>query len=255
MARPGNTLAVSVLDTLNTADADILNGEVLITGIPPIKWRDIVDYRLIPDSVGALQVSTINYGVSPLVPVVGTAYKIVIRPNFPDGLAELAEPRSETYIVVASTAVLADLTIALTAAINANTQSKFTSTSTVTTVVINQRDFTIEGFTVTLATNSDAIATGTPYVAPAGTAAIVAANVPPSTTVGGAAYDTYIISIDQRKYFDSAGDVTAEKLQAIVYANIAGTGSYANFTAAMLAIFDGSNGAPVLGTAEYNAFV
>ena len=179
--------------------------------------------------------------------VVGQAYKIVVAPNFPNGVAELAEPQSETYIVVASTVTLADLTAALEAAIDANTQSKFTATSTATTVVITQKDFTIEGFTVRLATSSDAIVATAAYVAPAGTAAIVTANVPPTTTVGGAAYDTYIITIDNRKYFGSDGDVSAEQVQAIVYANIAGAGSYANFTAAMLAIFDGSNGAPVLG--------
>jgi len=246
MSRPVNALGVSVLDNPAAVDAVLANSVVTLKGLPDFNWRDAVAYEAIVNSPGVLQISTATYAA---LPVVGQAYKIVIRPNFPDGSAELAEPQSETYIVIASTAVLADLTAALDAAIDANTLSKFTATSTATTVVITQKDFTIEGFTIGLATGSASITTGTPYTAPAGTPAIVKAAVPPGTTVGGAGYTTYIFTIDVRKYYDSAGDVTASHLQAIVYANTGG-GTYGAFNVALTAIADGTATA-----AEYRALV
>tara|TARA_R110002020_G_scaffold220785_1_gene428727 strand:+ start:6456 stop:7202 length:747 start_codon:yes stop_codon:yes gene_type:complete len=248
MARPGNALGVSVLNAPVAGDAVLANGVVTITGLPPIHWRDIVGYTSTAAATGTEQISTAD--MSAITPVIGQAYKLVLRPNLIKlGVAEIPVGQSETYIAVASTVVADDLSQQFSDAIDNNTQSTIDAANAAGVITLTQKDFSIAGFTVPEAPGGTVIATGTPYVAPSGTQALVQADVPPTTTVNASTFTKYEISVHKRKEFASDGDVTAQKVTAIIYADDQ-FATYGAFNTALTTIVDGTGTA-----AEYLALV
>lgn len=248
MARPGNALGVSVLNAPGAGDVTLANGVVTITGLPPISWRDIVGYTVTGSSAGVEQVTTAT--MTTVTPVVGQAYKLVIRPNLIKvGVAEIPIGQSETYIAVASTTDPADLAQQFTDAINNNTQSKVAATIAAAVITLTQKDFTIDGFTVPESPGGTVLVDTAAFVKPAGTQALVEADLPSGTTVDATTFTKYEIVIHRRKEFASDGDVTAQKVVAIVYADDDG-GTFAAWNTAITAVMDGTDTA-----AEYLALV
>ena len=249
MAKPQNALGVSVLDAPVAGDAALAKGIVSLTGIPPIVYKDVTSFVETVFSAGVLQVEDID--LTPFSPVVGTASKIIIKANLkPDGVAVFAQNESKTYIIVASTTNVDDLGNAFADAINNDNTSFVTATYTAGTDVLEltQKNFDIDGFSVP---DSPVVSTtNTAFVEPAGTADIVQGFVDSSVTVGSSQYKKYEITFHQSKEFDSAGDVTAQKLVAIIFADDQDAG-FAAFDTAITNIFD----AAVVGDAEVKKYL
>lgn len=239
MARPGNALGVSVLNTPVGGDAALATGIVTITGLPTIKYKDIDIFDVINFSAGVLQREDIDF--TGFAPVVGQAYKIVIRPNLRRlGVAEIPKGQSETVIVIAATTTLADLLVLFETAINNNSQV-VTATIAVNVLQINQVDFTIDGFSVPeFPAGITGVTTGVAFVEPNGSPSQVESFVDSSVTVAaGGQFRRYTLAIHKRKEFAADGDVTSQKVLAIVFADEL-DGGFAAFNTALIAILDGS---------------
>ena len=239
MARPGNALGVSVLNTPVGGDAALATGIVTITGLSTIKYKDIEVFDVINFSAGVLQQEDMNF--AGLVPIIGQAFKIVIRPNLQRlGVAEIPTGQSETTIIIATTTTLTDLIDLFVTAINNNSQ-KVTATRNANVLELNQDDFTIDGFSVPeFPAGITGVTTNTAFVAPNGSPSQVESFVDSSVTVAaGGQFRQYTLAIHKRKEFASDGDVTAQKVLAIVFADELDAG-FAAFNTALVAILDGS---------------
>ncbi len=249
MARPGNALGVSVLNLPVGGDAALSNSEVVITGLPNINWRDIVSYETEVFSAGVLQQEDVDF--AGLTVVVGQAYKIVVKYNvLRIGVAEIPTERSITKIVVASTTTLTDLIDLFVTAVNNDTAAKVTATRNANVLELDQDDFTIDGFQVPeFPIGITGVTTGTAFVKPAGSPAQVAEFVDSSVVITGTEFKRYTLTVHKRKEFDSDGDVSSQKLLAIVFADEQ-AGDFAAFDSALTTIVDGTDTA-----AEYRALV
>jgi len=239
MARPGNAIGVSVLNAPVGGDAALATQIVTITGLPEIKYKDIDSYQVINFSAGVLQQEDVNF--AGLTPTVGSPFKIVIRPNLQRiGVAEIPKGQSETYTVIASTTTLTDLIDQFVTAINTSSPT-VTATRNVNVMELNQNDFTIDGFSVPeFPAGITGVTTDTAFVAPNGSPSQVESFVDSSVTVGASGeFRRYTLVIHKRKEFASDGDVTSQKVLAIVFADEL-AGSFAAFDTALTNIVDGS---------------
>lgn len=249
MARPGNALGVSVLNTPVGGDAALATGIVTITGLPTIKYKDIDVFDVVNFSAGVLQQEDADF--AGLVPTVGSAFKIVIRPNLRRiGVAEIPEGQSETSIVIATTTTLIDLIDLFVTAINDNSQV-VTATRNVNVLELNQINFDIDGFSVPeFPAGITGVTTNTAFVEPNGSPSQVESFVDSSVTVAaGGQFRRYTLAIHKRKEFASDGDVTSQKVLAIVFADEL-DGGFAAFNTALTDILDGSG-----ALADYVALV
>ena len=249
MTRPGNALGVSVLNLPVGGDAALANSAVSITGLPDINWRDIVAYDVEVFSAGVLQQEDVDF--TGFTPVIGQAYKILVKYNIIRiGVAELPTESSITKIVVASTVTLIDLIDDFVTAINNDLQAKVTATRNANVLELNQDDFTIDGFNVPeFPIGITGVTTNTAFVKPAGSPALVAEFVDSSVVITGTEFRKYELTVHKRKEFDSDGDVSSQKLRAIVFADEL-AGGFAAFDTALTAIVDGTD-----TPAEYIALV
>lgn len=239
MAKPGNAIGVSVLNTPVGGDAALATGVVTITGLPTIKYKDIESYGVINFSAGVLQQEDMNF--AGLVPIIGDPFKIIIRPNLQRlGVAEIPKGQTETYIVLATTTTLTDLIDLFVTAINNNSQT-VTGTRNANVLELDQNDFDIDGFSVPeFPAGITGVTTNTAFTAPNGSPSQVESFVDSSVTVAASGqFRRYTIVIHNRKEFASDGDVTAQKVLAIVFADEL-AGSFAAFNTAITAIVDGS---------------
>ena len=106
---------------------------------------------------------------------------------------------------------------------------------------LDQDDFTIDGFSVPeFPAGITGVTTNTAFVAPNGSPSQVEEFVDSSVTVSASGeFRRYTIAIHKRKEFAADGDVTSQKVLAIVFANELG-GSFAAFNTAITDIVDGS---------------
>lgn len=229
MAKPGNALGVSVLNLPVAADAVIAAGIVTIEGIPPLAFRDLVGFQTTAFTAGVLQADTLTL----TTPVVGQAYKIVIRANQkPLGVAEMPDGKSKTYIVIASTTSISDLVTQFTGAINNDLSAFVDATANTNDLELVQKGgFTIDGYSIP---DSPVVPTSvTAFTKPQGSPTEVESFVDKSVTVdAGGQFKKYVITIHNRKEFDSAGDVSAQKLVAIIFADET-AGDFAAFNTAL----------------------
>lgn len=241
MAKPGNALGVSVLNTVQAAAADVsfAAGEITITGLPPFRYKDVVGYVSTAAAVGTLQIDTITF--TAFTPVIGQAYKIKLRPNLIRiGVAEIPIGQTEVYITVATTVTANDLSQQFADAITNNTQSKVTAVNAAGVITVTQKDFTIDGFSVPEVPGLVVVATTTPFVKPAGSQTEVEGAVDSSVSVDATTFQKYEIELHRRKEFDSAGDVSAQRLLAIVYVDDT-DGNFAALDTELDAVFDGTH--------------
>ena len=239
MAKPGNAIGVSVLNAPIGADAALATQIVTITGLPEIKYKDIDSFDVINFTAGVLQQEDVDF--AGLVPTVGSPFKIVIRPNLQRiGVAEIPKGQSETYTVIASTTTLTDLIDQFVAAINTSSAT-VTATRNSDVMELNQDDFTIDGFSVPeFPAGITDVTTNTAFVAPNGSPSQVESFVDSSVTVAASGeFRRYTIVIHKRKEFAADGDVTSQKVVAIVFADEL-AGSFAAFNTAITNIVDGS---------------
>ena len=244
MAKPQNALGVSVLDAPVAGDAAIAKGIVSLTGIPPIVYKDVTSFITTVFSAGVLQVEDIDF--TGFVPVVGTAHKIILKANQKSGgVAVFPEGETKTYIIVASTTDVDDLGNQFKDAITNDLTSFVTAIYTAGTDVLEltQKNFDINGFSVP--DSPVASVTNTGFTAPAGTPAVVQGFVDSSVTVGSSQYKKYEITLNKTKEFDSSGDVTAQKLVVIIFADDQDAG-FAAFDTAIGDVFN----AAAVGDAE-----
>ena len=243
MAKPGNAIGVSVLNAPVGANAAIATGVVTIAGLPTIKFKDIESFDVINFTAGVLQQEDVDF--AGLVPIVGQAFKIVIRPNLRRlGVAEIPIGQSETTIVIATTTTLTDLIDLFVTAINNNSQ-KVTATRNANVMELDQDDFTIDGFSVPeFPAGITDVTTNTAFVEPNGSPSQVESFVDSSVTVAASGeFRRYTFVIHKRKEFASDGDVTSQKVLAIVFADEL-AGSFAAFNTAITNIVDGSEALP-----------
>lgn len=239
MARPGNAIGVSVLNAPIGADAVLATGVVTIKGLPEIKYKDIDVYDTVPFSAGVLQQEDANF--AGLVPTVGSPFKIIIRPNLQRiGVAEIPKGQSETYTVIASTTTLTDLIDQFVTAINTSSPT-VTATRNANVLELDQNDFTIDGFSVPeFPAGITGVTTNTAFVAPNGSPTQVESFVGSNVNVSASGqFRRYDIVIHKRKEFAADGDVTSQKVLAIVFADEL-AGSFAAFNTAITNIVDGS---------------
>ena len=243
MARPGNAIGVSVLNTPLGGDAALATGVVTITGLPTIKFKDIESFGVIPFTAGVLQQEDMDF--TGLVPIVGDPFKIVVRPNLQRiGVAEIPLGQSETFIVIATTTTLVDLIDLFVTAINNNSQT-VTATRNGNVLELDQNDFTIDGFSVPeFPAGITGVTTNTAFVEPNGSPSQVESFVDSSVTVAASGeFRRYTLVIHKRKEFASDGDVTSQKVLAIVFADEL-DGGFAAFNTALTNIVDGSETLP-----------
>ena len=239
MARPGNAIGVSVLNTPVGGDAALATGVVTITGLPTIKYKDIESFDVINFTAGVLQQEDVDF--AGLAPTVGSPFKIIIRPNLRRlGVAEISTGQSETFTVIASTTTLTDLIDQFVTAIN-NNSLRVTATRNVNVMELNQDDFTIDGFSVPeFPAGITDVTTDTAFVEPNGSPSQVESFVDSSVTVAsGGQFRRYTLVIHKRKEFASDGDVTSQKVLAIVFADEL-DGGFAAFNTAITNVVDGS---------------
>lgn len=243
MSKPGNAIGVSVLNTPVGGDAALATGIVTITGLPTIKYKDIDSFDVINFAAGVLQQEDVDF--AGLVPIVGSAFKIVIRPNLRRvGVAEIPIGQSETTIVIATTTTLIDLIDLFVTAVNNNSQ-KVTATRNGDVLELDQDDFTIDGFSVPeFPAGITDVTTNTAFVEPNGSPSQVESFVDSSVTVAaGGQFRRYTLVIHKRKEFAADGDVTSQKVVAIVFADEL-DGGFAAFNTALTDVVDGSGTLP-----------
>ena len=243
MAKPGNAIGVSVLNAPVGADAALATQIVTITGLPEIKYKDIDSFDVINFTAGVLQQEDVNF--AGLVPTAGSAFKIVVRPNLRRlGVAEIPIGQSETFIIIATTTTLVDLIDLFVTAIN-NNSLKVTATRNANVMELDQDDFTIDGFSVPeFPAGITDVTTNTAFVEPNGSPSQVESFVDSSVTVAASGeFRRYTFVIHKRKEFASDGDVTSQKVLAIVFADEL-AGSFAAFNTAITNIVDGSQTLP-----------
>lgn len=239
MAKPGNAIGVSVLNAPIGADAALATQIITVTGLPTIKFKDVDSFEVINFTAGQLQQEDVDF--AGLVPIVGDAFKIVIRPNLRRlGVAEIPIGQSETTIVIATTTTLTDLIDLFVTAINNNSQ-KVTATKNGSVMELDQDDFTIDGFSVPeFPAGITDVTTNTAFIEPNGSPSQVESFVDSSVTVAASGeFRRYTFVIHKRKEFASDGDVTSQKVLAIVFADEL-AGSFAAFNTAITNIVDGS---------------
>lgn len=239
MAKPGNAIGVSVLNAPVGGDAALATSIVTITGLPEIKFKDIESFNVINFTAGVLQQEDVNF--AGLTPTVGSPFKIVIRPNLQRiGVAEIPKGQSETYTVIASTTTLTDLIDQFVTAINTSSPT-VTATRNANILELDQDDFTIDGFSVPeFPAGITGVTTNTAFVAPNGSPSQVESFVDSSVIVAASGeFRRYTLVIHKRKEFASDGDVTSQKVLAIVFADEL-AGSFAAFNTAITNIVDGS---------------
>ncbi len=243
MSKPGNAIGVSVLNTPVGGDAAIATGVVTVLGLPTIKFKDIESFGVIAFTAGVLQQEDVNF--AGLVPAVGSAFKIVVRPNLRRiGVAEIPIGQSETFIIIATTTTLVDLIDLFVTAIN-NNSLKVTATRNGNVMELDQDDFTIDGFSVPeFPAGITGVTTNTAFVEPNGSPSQVESFVDSSVTVAaGGEFRRYTFVIHKRKEFAADGDVTSQKVLAIVFADEL-DGGFAAFNTAITNIVDGSQTLP-----------
>ena len=243
MARPGNAIGVSVLNTPVGGDAALATGVVTITGLSTIKYKDIDSFDVINFAAGTLQREDIDF--TGFTPIVGEAFKIVVRPNLRRlGVAEIPKGQSETFIVIAATTVLADLLALFETAIDNNSQV-VTAAIVGNELRLSQVNFEIDGFSVPeFPAGITDVTTGVTFVEPNGSPSQVESFVDSSVTVAaGGQFRRYTLVIHKRKEFAADGDVTSQKVLAIVFADEL-DGGFAAFDTALTDIVDGSGTLP-----------
>ena len=212
---------------------------VTVTGLPTIKFKDIDSFQVINFTAGQLQQEDMNF--AGLTPIVGDAFKIIIRVNLKRiGVAEVPIGQSETFIIIATTTTLTDLIDLFVTAINNNSQ-KVTATRNANVLELNQDDFTIDGFSVPeFPAGITGVTTNTAFVAPNGSPSQVESFVDSSVTVAASGeFRRYTFVIHKRKEFAADGDMTSQKVLAIVFADEL-DGGFAAFNTAITDIVDGS---------------
>ena len=248
---PANTAGISVLNLPVAGDAVAANGFVTITGLKPFPFRDLIGYSRTIFALGTLQRTEIDF-TTVGAPVIGDAYKIVIKPNVIQlGVAVNPEQQPHTYIVIASTAVLTDLINAFVTSINNDIEGYVTASLQAGDVLrLDQNDFTIDGFAVPVSPPGTAFTVITiAFVAPQGSVAQVNQIAPYATTAPGAQYSRFDLIVDQRNTVTSNGATQFSRARFIVYADEL-AGGFAAFLANLDVIVDGS------GTnAQYDAVV